>query len=73
MAWVRFPAVKDFSPLRSVQTGSGAHPTFYPMGTGGFLPGIKRPERETDHSIPTSAEVKNTWIYTSIPPYVFME
>jgi hypothetical protein len=27
---------------------------------------------EADHSPPTSAEVKNTWIYTSTPPYVFM-
>jgi hypothetical protein len=34
--------------------------------------GIKRPEREADHSLPSSAEVKNAWIYTSIPRYVFM-
>jgi hypothetical protein len=27
----------------------------------------------TDHSLPTSAEVKITWIYSSTPPYVFME
>jgi hypothetical protein len=27
--------------------------------------------READHSPPTSAEVKNTWIYTSSAPYVF--
>jgi hypothetical protein len=25
-AWVRFPAVQDFSTLHSVQTGSGVHP-----------------------------------------------
>jgi hypothetical protein len=42
------------------------------MGTGGFFSGVKRPELEIDHSPPTSAEVKNTWIYTFIPPYVFM-
>jgi hypothetical protein len=30
--------------------------------------GVKRPGRETDHSPPTSIEVKNTWIYTSTPP-----
>jgi hypothetical protein len=29
--------------------------------------GIKRPRREADHSPPTSAKIKNTWIYTSIP------
>jgi hypothetical protein len=34
--------------------------------------GVKRPGREADHSPPTSAEVKNTWIYTPTPPCVFM-
>jgi hypothetical protein len=38
---------------------------------GSFL-GVKRPEREADHSPPTSAEVKKMWISTSTPPYVFM-
>jgi hypothetical protein len=28
---------KKFSLLYSVQTGSGAHPTSYPVGTGGSL------------------------------------
>jgi hypothetical protein len=31
---------------------------------GLFAPGVKRPWREADPSPPTSAEVKNTWIYT---------
>jgi hypothetical protein len=35
-------------------------------------PGIKRPGREADYSPQTSAEVKNTWIYTSTPPYAFI-
>jgi hypothetical protein len=35
-------------------------------GYRGSLPGIKRPEREADHSPPASAEVKETWIYTSL-------
>jgi hypothetical protein len=30
------------------------------------------PEDEADHSPPTSAAVKNTWIYTSTPSYAFM-
>jgi hypothetical protein len=34
---------------------------------------VNRPRSEADHSPPTSAEVKNTSIYTSTPPYVFME
>jgi len=29
---------------------------------------VKRPWREADHSPPSSAEVKNVWIYTSLPP-----
>jgi hypothetical protein len=33
---------------------------------------IISPGREADHSSPASAVVKNTWIYTSIPPYVFL-
>jgi hypothetical protein len=34
---------------------------------GAPSPGVKWPEREADHSPPTSAEVKNPWIYTSTP------
>jgi hypothetical protein len=37
MAGVRFPAGARKCPLlHNVQTGSGAHPTSYPMGTGDF-------------------------------------
>jgi hypothetical protein len=39
---------------------------------GALSPDVKRPGRETDHSPPTSAEVKKMWIYTSTPPYIFM-
>jgi hypothetical protein len=55
--------------LHSVQTGSGVHPTSYPMGTigGGALSGS-----EAGHSPPTSAEVKKAWITTSTPLYIFM-
>ena len=31
-----------------VQTGPGAHPAFYTMGTGSF-PDVKRPGRGVDH------------------------
>jgi len=33
---------------------------------------VKRPEREADHSPPSTAQVKTAWMYTSTPPYVFM-
>jgi hypothetical protein len=32
---------------------------------------VKRPGREADHSPPSSAEVKNAWVYTTTPPYFF--
>jgi hypothetical protein len=35
-------------------------------------PGVKRPGREADHSLPASAEVKKMRIYTSTPPDAFM-
>jgi hypothetical protein len=34
--------VEDFSSSPCIQTGSGANPAFYPMGTGGLSPGVKR-------------------------------
>jgi hypothetical protein len=70
---VRFPTgAGNFSVHHRVQTGSGAHTAYCPMGTGVLSPGVKRPGCETGHSPPSSAEVKNTWSYTSTPQYVFM-
>jgi hypothetical protein len=55
MAGVRFPAgERNVSLLHIVQTGYGALAASCLMGTG-----LKRPEREDDHSPPSSAEVKN--------------
>ena len=39
-----------------VQTGPGAHPSSYTIGTGSF-PGVKRPGRGVDHPPPSSIEV----------------
>jgi hypothetical protein len=57
MSRVRFFAGARISSLRSrVHTGSGAHPTSYPVGTrGSFLGGVGS-GREADHSPPSSAE-----------------
>jgi hypothetical protein len=50
---------EDFSSTLCSQTGSGAHPAFYTMGTGGsFSEDKARPGRDADHSPPSSAEVK---------------
>jgi hypothetical protein len=58
--------------IHNVQTGFGANPASYPMGIGSSFPGVKRLGRGAYHTPPSSAEVKNTWLYKSIPPYVFM-
>jgi hypothetical protein len=50
----------------------GPTPTPIEWSTRALYPGVKRPEREADHSPPTSAKFKNTSIYTSTPPYAFM-
>jgi hypothetical protein len=59
--WVRSAAgAKDFSSNLCVQTGSEAHPASCTMGTGGPFPGAKRGRgRDADHSLPSSAKVKN--------------
>ena len=41
-----------------VQTGPGAHPAFYTMGTGISFSGVKRPGHGVDHPPLPSAEVK---------------
>jgi hypothetical protein len=32
---------------------------------------VMQPERETDQSIQSSAEVKNNWMFTSTPSHAF--
>jgi hypothetical protein len=66
---VRSPTGAYFSSSPCIQTGSGAHPASYPVGTGAPFPGGKaRPGRDADHLPPSSAEVKNERSYTSSPP-----
>jgi len=67
-SWVRFPAgAGNYSLLHCVQTGSGDHPASYPMDTRSFSLALKRLGRETDHSLPSRAKIKNAWRYISIP------
>jgi len=49
-----------------------AHPASYQMGNGGCFLGVKRPAREADHSVISSAQDKKAWTYTSTHPYVFV-
>jgi hypothetical protein len=49
-----------FNFLVYYHTNSEVHPAFYPVSTGGPLPGGKVwPGRDADHSLPSSADVKN--------------
>jgi hypothetical protein len=60
MIWMsedRIPVEARFSA--PVQTGLGAHPAFYIMGTGLF-PGVKRPGRGVNNLPPSSTEVKES-------------
>jgi hypothetical protein len=50
---------KRFSSLHIVQTGSGAHPASYSKGIGSSFREGKAVGRETDHSPPSSEDVKN--------------
>jgi hypothetical protein len=70
---VRFPAgTGNF--LFTIASRTALGPTQPPIQwvPGALSVGAKRPGREADHSPPSSAEVKNTWSYNSIPQYVFM-
>jgi hypothetical protein len=69
---VRVPVGSKIFSSQRRQTGSGAHPASYKIGTGDLSSAVKRPGREVDNSPPTSADVKKMWIYTSTPLYVFM-
>jgi hypothetical protein len=46
--------------MHGCQTGSGAQPASWSMGTGGRFPRAKAwPGRDADHSPPSNAEVEN--------------
>jgi hypothetical protein len=66
--WARFPiGVRLFLFATASRPALEGRPASYPVGTGG-----SSPAREVHHTLPSSAEVKNAWSYTSTPPYVFM-
>jgi hypothetical protein len=61
-------------PGRATASAQALGPTKLPIQRvpQTLSPGVKGPEREADHSPPSSAEVKNPWSYTSALQYVFM-
>jgi hypothetical protein len=58
---------RDFYPFHSVQTGSGAHPTFYSLSTGDFSAVVKRPGRVADHSPLSSTDFKKSGATCPLP------
>jgi hypothetical protein len=50
---------KYFLTLHSLQTSSGTHPYSYLMRTGDVSPGVKRPERQADHTPRSNVDFKN--------------
>jgi hypothetical protein len=76
MGWttgVRFPAGAGTFFFATVSRPA-VRPTQPPIQSvpGALSLRVKAPDCEADHSAPSSAEVKNTWNYTSTPPYVVM-
>jgi hypothetical protein len=71
---VRVPVdLRIFTSSRSPDRPWGKpRPITHGWGGGGLSTGNKWTGSEDNHSPPTSAEVKKTWIYTSTSPYVFM-
>jgi hypothetical protein len=47
---------KLFFPPQPSQTGSGANPAPFTIGTGALFPGVKKLGLEIDHSPPASAK-----------------
>ena len=58
---------RDFSLLQSAKTGSVAHIASYSTSTRVPSPEVKRPGREADHSLPSSAEVTTVKLYLYFP------
>jgi hypothetical protein len=68
---IRSQRRKDLSSLHIIQTGSGAYPASYPVGTWGSFP-RNNVDRVKSLMLPTTVKVKNVWIYKSTFPYIFM-
>jgi hypothetical protein len=76
--WLRALRPRDRSSNPSglkqvLQTGSGAHPISYSMGNRGSFPGNETAGGWSSPLISNWCRGKKTWVYTSTPPYVFME
>jgi hypothetical protein len=62
-----FGRVKNFLFSKWYRPAQGSTQPLIQWVQGALFPEVKWPEREADHSPPTSTEVKKMWIYTSTP------
>ena len=70
---VRLPARARYVSLpQSIQTDSEAHPASSSMETRKFSLGLKRPERKSDNSFPSSATGETEYICAFILLHIFM-
>jgi hypothetical protein len=65
--------VKNFFFSKSSRLALGSTQPPIQWVPGALSPVVKRQGREADHSLPTTAEFKKMWIYTSTPSYAFMK
>jgi len=61
----------DFSLFLNLQTISEIHQASYSEVTREFFSRVNRPEREANHSPPSSPHVVNEWCYNSAPLFCF--
>jgi hypothetical protein len=72
MIGVRFPVGAGNLSSPPLPDRLWANPASYPLVTGGYFPGVKRPRREADHLPPSSAEVEESVKLYLHSQYVFM-
>jgi hypothetical protein len=63
---------RDFSLLQCPERLWGPSSLIFNAYRRRFSPSVKRPEREYNHSPPSSVEVKNKWSYTYTSPYAWL-
>jgi len=66
---LRLPTINYIFFSKRPERVWGPHSLLF-SGFRGSCLGVKRPSREVNHSLTSSAEVTNYWSYTSIPPYM---
>jgi hypothetical protein len=62
---------RDFIPCQYHTDRLWGAPTLLLMGSGVHFRGVRRPGRQVKQVLPSRAEVKNEWTYTSVSPVCF--